>query len=99
MAGEMTPLPNPQREIPALVKLYLPELAREGAAFSIAHMDLVQSAHALAMENARAGADRQAAFDRQHERWKQQYDAVLDKAVELTTAARNLLVEIMGVSR
>jgi hypothetical protein len=98
--GKVVTERDPHEEIDTLVDLYLPELRTEATAFSLGYLNLKRCAIDLWKELSSAGSDlvaRQAAFDKFQGEWTKGYPDLLFARTTLTTAARKLLVKIMGV--
>jgi hypothetical protein len=98
--GEEVTERDPHGELDTLVDLYLTELRTEASGFSLAYLKQKQSAIDLRVELLAAGSDlvvRQVAFDKFRGEWTKGYADLQRACATLTTAARELLVEIMGV--
>jgi hypothetical protein len=100
ISGEgLTPERDPMDELNAIAALYLPELRGAVVNYSVACRKLLSIGLHLRQEVLHAGTDiaaRQKAYDKHSANWS--LKEVLDTREALKTAARALLVEIMGVN-
>lgn len=93
---------DPIDELETIADLYLPELQQQVSDFSEKYRELFIRTAQMGIKVAAASTDmfaRQKAFDDYNEGWGAQYKPFRLAQMALTKAARELLVEIMGVAR
>jgi hypothetical protein len=91
---------DPVQRLQSLGTLYFPELEKQIGDYTLAHRNLMVSTMELARDVHRARADEQAygaAVADFRLKWNNQIAGSLTAERELTTAARSLLVNIVGV--
>jgi hypothetical protein len=99
--GEAATERDPQPALKTIAALYFPELAREVGAYTLAYRENARASNALGLEilNAADAADRQLARDKYKSSFSKDYKKALLAQEGLTSAARNLLIEIMGITK
>jgi hypothetical protein len=98
--GEMLRERDPQPELTTIATLYFPELTTHVHNYSAPYRQQIQHRNVLVTALMAAGTDMTArlkAFAQHSAGFQEHYPELLTRADELRTAARALLVQIMGV--
>jgi len=92
---------NPQSDLDTIAALYLPELQNEVSAFSATHQSLGELGSEMGEKMLVAGTNaiaHQKILDDFRAEWRPRYEAFLTARDALRKTARELLVQIMGVT-